>query len=99
MGQTGYRSKGIDHGAHRGIDVEGIRRASAQKGFKVILRRWVVERPNQLADASAPTCPKLRNSSVHVAVVDLISRRLTLELARQLNLEANVSAGTKGSSK
>ncbi|SCK63339.1 Transposase DDE domain-containing protein [Streptomyces sp. AmelKG-D3] len=41
---SGYRTKAIDHGARLGIDVEVTRRDPAQKGFKVIPRRWVVER-------------------------------------------------------
>jgi transposase len=40
---TGYRTKVIEHGARLGIDVEVTRRAPAQKGFKVIPRRWVVD--------------------------------------------------------
>jgi transposase len=40
---TGYRTKAIEHGARLGIDVEVTRRAPAQKGFKVIPRRWVVD--------------------------------------------------------
>ncbi len=41
---TGYHTKVINHGARLGIDVEVTRRDPAQKGFKVIPRRWVVER-------------------------------------------------------
>ncbi|CAM5623316.1 DDE transposase [Streptomyces badius] len=41
---TGYRTKVIEHGARLCIDVEVTRRSPAQKGFKVIPRRWVVER-------------------------------------------------------
>jgi transposase len=41
---TGYRTKVVEHGATLGIDVEVTRRDPAQKGFKVIPRRWVVER-------------------------------------------------------
>lgn len=41
---TGYRITAIDHGARLGIDVEVVRRAPGEKGFKVIPRRWVVER-------------------------------------------------------
>lgn len=41
---TGYRTKVIERGARLGIGVEVIRRDPAQKGLKVIPRRWVVER-------------------------------------------------------
>ncbi|OKK18950.1 transposase [Streptomyces sp. CB02488] len=39
-----YRTKAVDHGATLGIAVEATRRDPGQKGFKVIPRRWVVER-------------------------------------------------------
>jgi transposase len=41
---TGYRTKVVEHDATLGIDVEVTRRDPAQRGFKVIPRRWVVER-------------------------------------------------------
>lgn len=39
-----YRGRCVDTGAHYGIDVEIVERASEQKGFVVQARRWVVER-------------------------------------------------------
>jgi transposase len=47
---SGYRTKVIDHGATLGIDVEVevevevVKRGPDARGFKVIPRRWVVER-------------------------------------------------------
>ncbi|MGY4977212.1 transposase, partial [Streptomyces sp. 900105755] len=41
---TGYRTKVTDHGARLGIDVEVLPRDPGVKGFKVVPRRWVVER-------------------------------------------------------
>jgi hypothetical protein len=41
---TGYRTKAIDHGARLGLDVEVVQRDPGVEGFKVIPRRWVVER-------------------------------------------------------
>lgn len=41
---NGYQTKVIDRGARLGVDVEVTRRDPAQKGFKVIPRRLVVER-------------------------------------------------------
>lgn len=80
---SGYRTKAIDHGATLGIDVEVARRDPAQKGFKVIPRRWVVERTfgwlmhhRRLARDYET---HRSEAMIKVAMVDLISRRLTRE--------------------
>jgi transposase len=82
---TGYRTKAIDHGARLGIDVEVVRRDPGVKGFKVIPRRWVVERTfgwlmhlRRLA-RDYETHPHRSEAIIHVAMIDLISRRLTSE--------------------
>lgn len=82
---TGYRTKVIDHGARLGIDVEVTRRDPAQKGFKVIPQRWVVERTfgwlmhhHRLA-RDYETHPHRSEAMIKVAMIDLISRRLTRE--------------------
>lgn len=58
---TGYRTKAIDHGARLGIGVEVARRDSGQKGFKVIPRRWVVERTFGWLMKPPTPRPRLRN--------------------------------------
>lgn len=82
---TSYRTMVIDHGARLGIDVEVTRRDPAQKGFKVIPRRWVVERTSgwlmhhrRLA-RDYETHPHRSAAMIKAAMVDLMSRRLTRE--------------------
>ncbi|MEU9858447.1 IS5 family transposase [Streptomyces sp. NPDC047974] len=82
---TGYRTKVIEHGAHLGIDVEVTRRDPAQKGFKVIPRRWVVERTfgwlmqHRRLARDYETHPHRSEAMIKLAMIDLISRRLSRE--------------------
>ncbi|TLS41371.1 IS5 family transposase [Streptomyces montanus] len=82
---TGYRTKAIDHGARLGIDVEAVRRGPAAKGFQVIPRRWVVERTfgwlmhHRRLARDYETHPHRSEAMIHLAMIDLISRRLTRE--------------------
>jgi transposase len=82
---SGYRTKVVEHGARLGIDVEVTRRDPAQKGFKVIPRRWVVERTfgwlmhHRRLARDYETHPHHSEAMIKVAMVDLISRRLTRE--------------------
>lgn len=81
----GYRTKVIDHGARLGIDVEVTRRDPAQKGFKVIPRRWVVERTfgwlmhHHRLGRDYETHPHRSEAMIRLAMIDLMSRRLTRE--------------------
>ncbi|MCQ6554855.1 transposase [Streptomyces sp. C10-9-1] len=83
---TGYRTEVIDHGAHLGIDVEVVQRDPGQKGFKILPRPWVVERTfgwlmqhhRRLARDYA-THPHRSETMIKLAMVALISRRLTRE--------------------
>lgn len=82
---TGYRTKVTDHGARLGIDVEVVPRAPGVKGFKVIPRRWVVERTfgwlmhhRRLAH-DYETHSHRSEAIIHVAMINLMSRRLTPE--------------------
>jgi len=82
---TGHRTKAIDHGARLGIDVEVVRRAPGVKGFKVIPRRRVAERTfgrlmhHRRLARDYETHPHRSEAIIHVALIDLISRRLTSE--------------------
>lgn len=82
---TGYRTKVIDHGARLGIDVEVTRRDPAQKGFKVIPRRWVVERAfgwlmhHRRLARDYETHSHRSEAMIRLAMIDLMSRRLTRE--------------------
>jgi transposase len=82
---SGYRTKVIDHGATLGIDVEVVQRAPDTKGFTVIPRRWVVERTfgwlmhHRRLARDYETHPHRSEAMIHLAMIDLISRRLTRE--------------------
>ncbi len=82
---TGYRTKVIEHGALLGIDVEVTRRDPGQKGFKVIPRRWVVERTfgwlmnHRRLARDYETHPHRSEAMIRLAMIDLMSRRLTRE--------------------
>jgi transposase len=83
---SGYRTKVIEHGARLGIDVEVTRRDPDQKGFKVIPRRWVVERTfgwlmhhHRRLARDYETHPHRSEAMIKLAMVDPISRRLTRE--------------------
>lgn len=87
--------------------MEVVQRTPGVAGFKVIPRRWVVERTfgwlmhHRRLARDYETHPHRSEAIIHVAMIDLISRRLTREstpqLARHLNLEPNNLAGTKRS--
>ena len=82
---TGYRTKAIEHGARLGIDVEAVHRDPTTKGFKVIPRRWVVERTfgwlmhHRRLARDYETHPHRSEAMIRLAMIDVISRRLTRE--------------------
>lgn len=82
---TGYRTKAIDHGARLGIDVEVIQHDPRTKGCKVIPRRWVVERTfgwlmcHRRLARDYETHAHRPEAMIHLAMIDLISRRLARE--------------------
>lgn len=82
---TGYRTKAIEHGARLGIDVEAVHRDPTAKGFKVIPRRRVVERTfgwlmhHRRLARDYETHPHRSEAMIRLAMIDVISRRLTRE--------------------
>lgn len=82
---TGYRTKAIENGAILGIDVEVTPRDPGQKGFKVIPRRWVVERTfgwlmnHRRLARDYETHSHRSEAMIRIAMIDLMSRRLTRE--------------------
>ncbi|WP_243777414.1 transposase [Actinomadura nitritigenes] len=82
---TAYRTKAIDHAANPGIDLETIRRDPTTKGFVPLPRRWVVERTfdrlmlHRRLARDYETLPTRSEAMIHVAMIDLTSRRLTGE--------------------
>ncbi len=73
---TGYRTKAIDDGARLGIDVEVVQRDAGVKGFKVIPRRWVIERTfgrlmhHRRLARDYETHSHRSEAIVHVAMID-----------------------------
>jgi transposase len=84
---TGYRTQAIEHGAELGIDVHVVRRDpdDQARGFKVIAWRWIVERTlgwlmhHRRLARDYETLPARSEAMIHVAMIDLMSRRLTRE--------------------
>ncbi|MER7195402.1 transposase [Streptomyces flaveolus] len=84
---TGYRTKMIDHGARLGINVEVVQRNPGTKGAEITPRRWVVERifgwlmHHRHLARDYETHAHWSDAVIHIAVIDLVSRRLTSESA------------------
>ena len=82
---AGYRTKAIEHGATLGIDVEVVQRDPTVKGFKLLPRRWIVERTfgwfmhHRRLARDYETHPHRSEAMIHLAMIDLMSRRLTRE--------------------
>ncbi len=81
----GYRTTAIDHGARLGIDVHPVQRPPGTRGFKVIPRRWTIERTfgwfmhHRRLARDYETHPHRSEAVIHLAVIDLMARRLTNE--------------------
>ena len=81
----GYKNAVIEHGATLGIDVEIVRRGPTTRGFVVQPRRWVVERTfgwlmqHRRLARDYEALPARSEAMVHVAMIGLMTRRLTSE--------------------
>ncbi|RKE05004.1 transposase [Streptomyces sp. TLI_171] len=81
----GYKNAVVEHGATLGIDVEIVRRDPATRGFVVQPRRWVVERTfgwlmnHRRLARDYEALPARSEAMVHVAMINLMTRRLTSE--------------------
>ncbi|GLP67329.1 DDE transposase [Streptomyces sp. TUS-ST3] len=82
---VGYRQHLVEHAATLGIDMHIVRRDPTIRGFAVLPRRWTVERTlgwlmnhRRLArDYEAK--PHRSEAMVHLAMINLMTRRLTAE--------------------
>ncbi|NEB77366.1 IS5 family transposase [Streptomyces sp. SID14478] len=81
----GYRKHFVEHAATLGIDLEIVQRAPGAKGFTPIPKRWAVERTygwlmlhRRLAH-DYETLPARSEAMIHLAMTDLMARRLTGE--------------------
>jgi transposase len=82
---TGFKNQAVEHGASIGIDVEVVPRNTQTRGFKVVKRRWVVERSLgwlMLHRRLARDYEKLEANSesmIRIAMIDNLTKRITGE--------------------
>ncbi|WP_405961409.1 IS5 family transposase [Streptomyces sp. NBC_00024] len=82
---AGYRTTAIDHGARLGIDVHPVQRPPGARGFTIIPRRWTIERSigwlmhHRRLARDYERHPHRSEAMIHLAVIDLMTRRLTGE--------------------
>ncbi len=82
---TGFKNAAVEHGATIGIDVEVVPRNTQTRGFRVLKRRWVVERSLgwlMLHRRLARDYETLESSSaamIHIASIDNLAKRITDE--------------------
>lgn len=82
---AGYKTGFVEHAAARGIEMEIVRKEPGQRGFKVLPRRWVVERTfgwlmlNRRLVRDYETRGEHSRSFIHWAMIGNMSRRLTGE--------------------
>jgi transposase len=78
----GYNQKVVDHGAELGIDVEVVRREPGA-GFKVLPRRWVVERTfgwfmlHRRLARDYETHQESSRTMIHWSIIGIMGRALT----------------------
>jgi transposase len=82
---TGFKNQAVEHGAALGIDVEVVPRNTQTRGFKVVKRRWIVERSLgwlMLHRRLARDYEKLEinsESMIRIAMIDNLAKRITGE--------------------
>ncbi|WP_405958151.1 IS5 family transposase [Streptomyces phaeochromogenes] len=81
----GYRKHLVEHAATLGIDLEIVQRAPGARGFTPIPKRWAVERTygwlmlHRRLARDYETHPHRSEAMIHLAMTDLMARRLTGE--------------------
>ena len=81
----GYRQHLVEHAATLGIDMEITARKPGTRGFTPIPKRWAVERTygwlmlHRRLARDYETLPARSEAMVHLAMTDLMARRLTGE--------------------
>jgi transposase len=82
---AGYRTTAIEHGALLGIDVHSVQRPPGGKGFTIVPKRWTIERSigwlmhHRRLARDYETHPHRSEAMIHLAMIDLMTRRLTGE--------------------
>ncbi|MYQ96771.1 transposase, partial [Streptomyces sp. SID4946] len=81
----GYRQHLVEHAASLGIDMEITQRKFGTRGFTPIPKRWVAERTygwlmlHRRLARDYETRPARSEAMIHVAMAELMARRLTSE--------------------
>ncbi|OEJ36182.1 transposase [Streptomyces agglomeratus] len=81
----GYRQHLVEHAAALGIDMEITARRPGTRGFTPIPKRWAVERTygwlmfHRRLARDYETLPECSEAMIHLAMTDLMARRLTSE--------------------
>jgi transposase len=81
----GYRKHFVEHAATLGIDLEITARTPGTRGFTPIPKRWTVERTygwlmlHRRLARDYETLPARSEAMIHLAMTDLMARRLTGE--------------------
>ncbi|MFI2763610.1 IS5 family transposase [Streptomyces echinatus] len=81
----GYRKHFLEHAATLGIDLEIVQRTPGTRGFTPIPKRWTVERTygwlmlHRRLTRDYETLPERSEAMIHLAMTDLMARRLTGE--------------------
>ncbi|WP_328663222.1 IS5 family transposase [Streptomyces sp. NBC_00328] len=81
----GYRQHLVEHAATLGIDMEITQRKPGTRGFTPIPKRWAVERTygwlmlHRRLARDYETLPARSEAMIHIAMTDLMARRLTSE--------------------
>jgi transposase len=81
----GYRQHLVEHAAALGIDMEIVARTPGTRGFTPIPKRWAIERTygwfmlHRRLARDYETLPSCSEAMIHLAMTDLMTRRLTGE--------------------
>ncbi|WP_392900951.1 IS5 family transposase [Streptomyces sp. LN699] len=81
----GYRQHLVEHAAALGIDMHIVRRDPSTRGFKVLPRRWTVERTlgwlmnHRRLARDYEARPHRSEAMIQLAMINLMTRRLTAE--------------------
>jgi transposase len=81
----GYHQHLVEHAAAVGIDMQIVQRPSGVRGFTPLPRRWVAARTlgwlmlHCRLVRDYETLPASSTAMIHLAMIDLMSRRLTGE--------------------
>jgi len=97
----GYRKHFVEHAAALGIDLEIVQRTPGTRGFTPIPKRWAVERTygwlmlHRRLVRDYETHPHRSEAMIHLAMTDLMARRLTGEATKRARYRQSLTAREK----